>query len=53
MIETIIVVVIAIVIPLFAEWRIKRMIRKLLRDPKTAKEAAKLIKQILREYRNA
>ena len=53
MIETIIIIVIAIVIPLFTEWRLKRMIRKLLRDPKTAKEIAKLVKQILKEYRNA
>jgi len=53
MIETFLVILIAIVMPILTEWRLKRMIRKLLEDPKTAKEIAKLIKRVLREYRNA
>ena len=52
-IETIIVIIIALILPLLTEWRMKRMIKKTLKDPETPKRIAELIKKILREYRHA
>jgi len=52
-IEGVILIAIALALPIITEYRLRRMLKKMMNNPDTAKQVAKLIKQILKEYKNA
>ena len=49
-IETIIVILIALILPLLTEWRLRRMLKKTLNSPETPKQVAKLFREVLEEW---
>ena len=51
-IETIVVLIVVLVMPFLTEWRLRKMVKKMLEDPETATKMAKMLKRVLKEYKN-
>ena len=51
-IETIVVLIVVLVMPFLTEWRLKRMFKDMLENPETATKMAKILKRVLKEYKN-